>query len=78
MSRKTSYSQCGEDLLVALVLQLIRGSRPKKYLDIGANHPLNLSNTALLYADGVQGILIEPDPYFVNLLSNKRPRDKVL
>ena len=53
MSRKTSYSQCGEDLLVALVLQLIRGSRPKKYLDIGANHPLNLSNTALLYADGV-------------------------
>jgi FkbM family methyltransferase len=78
MSRKTSYSQCGEDLLVAFVLELIHGSRPKKYLDIGANHPFSLSNTALLYAAGGQGILVEPDPYFANLLSNKRPRDKVL
>lgn len=78
MFRKTSYSQCGEDLLVAFVLDLIHGSRPKKYLDVGANHPFHLSNTALLYAVGGQGILVEPDPYFAKLLRNKRPRDKVL
>lgn len=76
--RKTSYSQCGEDLLVNFVLELIHGSRPKKYLDVGANHPFHLSNTALLYAKGGAGILVEPDPYFAKLLRNKRPRDTVL
>jgi FkbM family methyltransferase len=78
MSRKTSYSQCGEDLLIAYALELIHGPRPKKYLDVGANHPFHLSNTALLYAAGGQGILVEPDPYFAKLLHHKRPRDKVL
>lgn len=76
--RKTSYSQCGEDLLVTFVLELIHGSRPKRYLDVGANHPFQLSNTALLYAAGGQGVLVEPDPYFAKLLRNKRPRDSVL
>lgn len=78
MFRKTSYSQCGEDLLIAFVLDLIHGSRPKKYLDVGANHPFHLSNTALLYAAGGQGVAVEPDPYFAKLLRNKRPRDTVL
>lgn len=78
MFRKISYSQCGEDLLVVFVLDLIHGSRPKKYLDIGANHPFDLSNTALLYTLGGHGILVEPDPYFAQLQRNKRPRDKVL
>lgn len=76
--RKTSYSQCGEDLLVAFVLELIHGSRPKRYLDVGANHPFHLSNTALFYAKGGAGILVEPDPYFAKLLRSKRPRDTVL
>lgn len=76
--RKTSYSQCGEDLLVAFVLDLIHGSRPKRYLDVGANHPFKLSNTALLYSHGGRGILVEPDPYFARLLRKKRPGDTVL
>lgn len=76
--RKTSYSQCGEDLLVAFVLELMHGSRPKRYLDVGANHPFYLSNTALFYAKGGAGILVEPDPYFAKLLRSKRPRDMVL
>lgn len=76
--RKISYSQCGEDLLVKFVLDLIHGSRPKRYLDVGANHPFHLSNTALLYKAGGQGILVEPDPYFANLLRSKRLRDRVL
>lgn len=78
MFRKASYAQSGEDLLIAFVLEMIHGARPKKYLDVGANHPFHLSNTALLYRAGGQGILVEPDPYFAKLLRNKRPRDKVL
>ena len=76
--RKFSYSQCGEDLLVAFLLDLVCGSRPKRYLDVGANHPFHLSNTALLYAKGGHGVLVEPDPYYASLLQRKRPRDKVL
>ncbi len=76
--RKPSYSQCGEDLLVVFLLDLIHGSRPKRYLDIGANHPFKLSNTALLSSLGGQGVLVEPDPYFAKLLSKKRPKDTVI
>lgn len=78
MLRKTSYSQSGEDLLIVFVLDLIHGKRPKTYLDIGANHPFYLSNSALLYNKGGKGVLVEPDPYYANLLRRKRPRDKVL
>lgn len=76
--RNISYSQCGEDLLIAFVLNLIHGPRPKRYLDVGANHPFHLSNTALFYAKGGAGILVEPDPFFAKLLRSKRPRDTVL
>lgn len=76
--KHASYSQSGEDLTVSFVLDLIHGSRPKKYLDIGANHPFHLSNTALLYSKGGHGILVEPDPWFADLLRSKRPRDTVL
>jgi len=73
-----SYSQCGEDLIVKFLLDVIHGTRPKRYLDIGANHPFRLSNTALLYSNGGQGLLIEPNPYFSQLLRQKRPRDNVI
>jgi hypothetical protein len=76
--RQYSYSQSGEDLIVKFLLEMMLGKRPKKYLDIGANHPFYISNTALLYAEGGAGILVEPDPYFAKLLRNKRPRDRVL
>jgi FkbM family methyltransferase len=75
---KASYSQCGEDLIAAFVLDLIHGPRPKTYLDVGANHPFHLSNTALFYAKGGAGILVEPDPHLAKLLRSKRPRDRVL
>jgi len=76
--RKHSYSQAGEDLIVAFVLYRICGSRPIRYLDIGAHHPFYLSNTAFFYAAGGHGILVEPDLYFAKLLRSKRPRDTVM
>ncbi|BBE49694.1 methyltransferase Fkbm family protein [Ferriphaselus amnicola] len=78
MFRRISFSQCGEDLLVVFLLDLICGARPKRYLDVGANHPYHLSNTALLSARGGTGIVVEPDPYFANLLRKARPKDRVL
>lgn len=76
--QKYSYSQTAEDLLVVFILDLLCGNRPKTYIDIGANHPYQFSNTALLYLAGGRGILVEPDPDLANLLRIKRPRDKVL
>jgi FkbM family methyltransferase len=76
--RKISYSQSGEDILISFLLDMICGKRPKRYLDIGANHPFLLSNTALLYKAGGSGVLVEPDPFFADLLRKKRPRDEVL
>jgi FkbM family methyltransferase len=78
MFKKSSYSQFGEDLIVKFVLSLIQGARPIRYLDVGANHPYNMSNTALFYETGGQGILVEPDPALAKTLQSKRPRDKIL
>ena len=52
--------------------------RQLRYLDIGANHPAELSNTYLLYTLGASGVLVEPDPDLCNVLTRKRPRDTVL
>lgn len=73
-----SYSQSGEDLIISYLLEMICGIGPKRYLDIGANHPFILSNTAKLYKSGGSGVLVEPDPYFARLLRKKRPRDTVI
>lgn len=64
-SKKTkyqiSYSQCGEDILVDYVFKL-RGINNPSYLDIGANDPFHLNNTAIFYMRGCRGINIEANP----------------
>jgi FkbM family methyltransferase len=75
---QASYSQLGEDLLVAFVLDMLLEGRATRYLDVGANHPFLLSNTALLYKKGGRGLLVEPDPRLARRLRSGRPRDTVL
>jgi len=58
---RKSYSQCGEDLLINYIFTL-RGISKPSYMDIGANDPFFLSNTALFYAKGSRGINIEANP----------------
>jgi len=77
-SFKNSYSQCGEDLIVAFLLDSMDGPRARSYLDLGANHPFKLSNTAYFYRQGGRGILVEPDPYLAKVLSRARPKDVVI
>src|SRR4051812_46477871 len=71
---KSSYSQHGEDALVAELLggyDLSAGI----YVDVGANHPIRLSNTYLFYRKGHHGILIEPNRSLLSLLEKFRKRD---
>lgn len=63
MYRHNSYSQLGEDRIIAYYLKTWKNKDSISYIDIGANHPFRLSNTALL--DEVfhinKGILVEPN-----------------
>ena len=72
-----SFSQSGEDVLVARLLRRLGVSTPT-YLDIGANHPWRLNNTALLYIEGYRGVLIEPHPDHYRTLCKRRPGDRVV
>jgi FkbM family methyltransferase len=69
-----SYAQCGEDLILEYVFNSIGVSRPT-YLDIGAGHPVLLSNTYLFYLRGGTGICIEPNPQVCATIREWRPRD---
>lgn len=71
---KKSYSQCGEDLIVKYIFDVLGIQRPS-YLDIGAHHPLYLSNSALFYENGSRGINVEPDPTLIKAFLAQRPDD---
>lgn len=67
-----SYSQYNEDIFL---WQLFQGKKSGTYVDIGANHPLKLSNTGKFYDAGWRGINVEPNPKLHKLFSEYRPED---
>jgi len=71
---KPSWSQCGEDLIVAFVLDTLGVPRPS-YLDLGAHHAYYLNNTYLFYRRGARGVNVEADPVLAKRLQRARPRD---
>jgi FkbM family methyltransferase len=71
---KISYSQCGEDLIIDYVFKIRKIHNPS-YLDIGANHPFHLSNTALFYNRGNIGVNIEANPSLIADFFQNRPND---
>ena len=71
---KRSFSQCGEDLLVNYVFSL-RNIKYPTYIDIGANHPFFLSNTALFYQKGCRGVNIEANPQLISEFKLFRRKD---
>jgi FkbM family methyltransferase len=71
---RSSYSQHGEDVLVEQWLSgydLSQGI----YVDVGANHPISISNTYLFYKNGHHGIVIEPNQSLLVLHKMLRTRD---
>ena len=70
--RRISYAQNGEDIVFLRAL----GDQPDgRWIDVGANHPVNASVTKNFYDLGWRGINIEPVQYFHDLLVQQRPRD---
>jgi FkbM family methyltransferase len=72
-----SYAQCGEDVAVRDLLAH-RGLTRPTYLDIGAFHPVHISNTYLFYTMGARGVLVEPNPDLAGAIRSARPGDTLL
>lgn len=67
-----SHSQFGEDMVVR---HLTDGKTQGFYVDIGAFHPVYLSNTYHFYCKGWQGINIDGRPKSMELFQVLRPKD---
>lgn len=72
-----TYAQFGEDLILANIFASLGIAKPR-FLDIGAHHPINCSNTALLYAMGARGICVEANPNLIPPFRALRPEDQIL
>lgn len=70
-----TYAQHGDDLAIINIFGCLRIAQPS-YLDIGAHHPVELSNTALLYQRGSRGINVEANPALIENFRRLRPEDK--
>jgi len=71
---RKSWSQCGEDLILRYLFDLLHIPRPS-YIDIGAHHPWYFNNTYLFYRQGARGINVEPDPSLYAGLRKGRRHD---
>lgn len=70
----TCYGQHFDDLIIAAIFGQIGIEKPT-YMDLGANHPLVISNTALFYRNGCRGINIEANPLLITEFEKERPED---
>lgn len=81
---KPQYAQCGEDLMLAAMLDAIglrKGAALSelRYFEIGANHPVATSSTYLLHRHHhARGVLVEANPRLIDDLRRARPGDEVL
>jgi FkbM family methyltransferase len=73
-SVKSTYSQHGEDQIIWNLLKNYN-LQNSMYVDVGANHPSDISNTYLLYRNGLRGIVIEPNEELCRLFYKYRPND---
>ncbi len=72
-----TYAQHGEDVVLLGIFRQLGIARPG-YLDIGAHHPLHISNTALLYELGSRGVNVEANPNLIDAFRDLRPDDTTL
>jgi FkbM family methyltransferase len=74
---RSTYSQHGED---KFILEFLSGFDLKDsvYVDVGANHPSDISNSYLLYRNGLKGIVVEPNKELIRLFQRFRKNDIAL
>jgi len=70
-----SYAQNWED---KAILKFIDRKEKGNYLEIGAYHPVRLSNTYKLYRYGWRGVVVEPNPEVEKLFHRIRPEDRLI
>lgn len=76
---KPTYSQSGEDAIIQFILYNLRIPWKRvTYLDLGANHARELSNTYALYIRGARGVLLEANPELIPELKLYRSDDIIL
>ncbi len=77
--RRSSLSQSGEDTILAYIFMTLGISESQcSYLDLGANHAQQLSNTYYFYQKGSRGVLVEANPKLIAELKLFRSGDVVL
>lgn len=69
------HSQYGEDQMFRL---LLHPSSQGTFVDVGAHHPIDGSNTFNLYLRGWKGVTIDPNPTFEPLYRRLRPGQRHL
>jgi FkbM family methyltransferase len=69
-----TYAQHGDDIVMRCVFDSLGIDNPS-YLDIGAHHPTNISNTKLFYDADSRGINVEANPYLFQQFMIDRPED---
>jgi FkbM family methyltransferase len=67
-----SFSQFGEDIICGY---LFKDGMTGCYVDVGAFHPMLLSNTYTLYRKGWRGLAIDANPDVAALFARFRPAD---
>tara|TARA_B110001452_G_scaffold261653_2_gene260693 strand:+ start:41 stop:748 length:708 start_codon:yes stop_codon:yes gene_type:complete len=70
--RKTSYAMDGED---TAIIECVKHIKNGFYVDIGSHHPVQRSNTCLLYQSGWRGINIDINDFTLDLFNYLRPDD---
>ena len=68
-----SFSQFGEDLFIN---DFFNDQKKGKYVDLGAFHPMRLSNTYLLHKRGWSGTNVDLNPISIDLFNIARKNDK--
>jgi FkbM family methyltransferase len=71
-----SFSQFGEDRFLDHILRAVKDPAAKVYVDVGAHHPVNYSNTLLLYKRGWHGVNIDASEEAIRLFRRHRPGDR--
>lgn len=69
----SSYSQFGEDVIIMKLFSEVLKIKQPTFIDIGAHHPYEISNTAIFYEKGCKGIDIEANPNLFSLFEKERP-----
>ena len=76
---KRTLSQAGEDSILAFAINTLgMNFEDCVYLDLGANHAKEMSNTYFFYSMGARGVLVEANPELIPELKFFRNGDIIL